>query len=34
MTAETFNGSANFYWITNPGLAACRLTTIVPRALR
>jgi len=23
MTAETFNGSATFYWITTPGLAAC-----------
>ena len=24
MTAETFNGYATFYWITTPGLAACR----------
>jgi hypothetical protein len=25
MTGETFNGYATFYWITSPGLAACRL---------
>ena len=24
MTGETFNGYATFYWITTPGLAACR----------